>query len=161
MTADMTYRGAEVKITDDEWGFVLWIKLTDDRSIMLTYPKPNDPHGLVWPSVALITGNCDCEFEKEQISHDEFEDWAKIAIGVMPPERERRWLCQICNDNQGRGPMLPDEVWDAIAPDPRGLMCVACMQARVAATASLPVKERKRLADCFEAYAKLAMRKFA
>jgi hypothetical protein len=161
MTADMTYHGAVVEIQDDGDVFTLSIELMNDRSISLSYPKSSSS-GYGGTYVFLNEGCNGGEFRKDEISYDEFEDWAKIAIGAMPPERERRWLCQICNDKEGLGPMLPDEVWNAIAPNPRGLMCLDCMQARVAAAASLPVKERKRLSDCFEAYAaKLAMRKNA
>jgi hypothetical protein len=45
------------------------------------------------------------------MSFDEFEDWTKIAVGLTRPERERRWLCQICAERQGFGPMLPENVW--------------------------------------------------
>jgi hypothetical protein len=120
---------AVAHIQDDEDAFDLTIDLMDDRSIILSYPKSNGRFGK-WPWVTLFTRNCDCRFDEEEITPDEFEDWAKIAIGAMPPERERRWLCQICNDKQGFGPMLPDEVWNAIAPNPRGLMCLDCMRTR-------------------------------
>jgi hypothetical protein len=120
------------KFYDDADAFVLHIELADDRSIMLAYPKPNG-NDSGWPSVTLSTGTCDCEFAAAptlEITYDEFEDWAKIATGVMRPERERRWLCQICGDKQGFGPMLPDQVWNAIAPNPRGMMCLDCMRVR-------------------------------
>jgi hypothetical protein len=129
-----TYRGAVVKIYDDEDAFALHIELMDDRSITLSYPKPNSGTG-PWPYVFINTGCNGGEFREEEISCEEFEDWAKIATGAMPRERERRWLCQICNDKQGFGPMLRDEVWNAIAPNPHGLMCLGCM--RIRATACL------------------------
>jgi hypothetical protein len=154
---DMTYRGAVVKIDDDSFDtFTLSIELMNDRSISLSYPKPtsSDSYGTY---VYLNKGCNGGEFREDEISYDQFEDWAKIAIGAMPPERERRWLCQICNDKEGFGPMLPDEVWNAITPNPhRVLMCLDCMRARVAAATSLPVEERERLSNCFEAYSRIA-----
>jgi hypothetical protein len=119
------------EIHDDDDAFVLHIKLMDDRSVDLTYPKPNGILRDCSSYVTLTAGNADWWFGDETL--DEFEDWAKIATGAMPPERERRWLCQICGDKQGFGPMLPDEIWHAIAPNPHGLMCLDCMRARATA----------------------------
>jgi hypothetical protein len=45
------------------------------------------------------------------------------------------FLCQICEDKRGSGPSLRDDVWNAIAPNPRGMMCLECM--RIRATACL------------------------
>jgi hypothetical protein len=121
---------AVVSIDDDGDSFTLRIKLMDERSIMLTYNKAEDR----WPTwVFLADKFSSYEFDKDQMSFEEFEDWAKIATGAMRPERERRWLCQICGENLGFGPMLPDDVWNAIAPNPRGLMCEDCMRARLQA----------------------------
>jgi hypothetical protein len=122
---------AVVKFHDDEDAFTLSINLMDDRSVDLTYPKPNGILRDCSPYVTLTAGNADWWFGDETL--EEFEDWAKIAIGAMPPERERRWLCQICGDKQGFGPMLPDDVWRQIARNVQGLMCLDCMQARATA----------------------------
>jgi hypothetical protein len=117
-------------VDDDEIAFTLHIELMDNRSIELTYNKEGDG----WPTWVFLSDKAaSWEFDGDQMSLDEFSDWAKIAIGAMRPERERRWLCQICGDRQGFGPMLPDDVWNAIAPNPRGLMCLECMRTRATA----------------------------
>jgi hypothetical protein len=121
---------AVVSISDGEDALTLHIKLpVDDRSIMIHYPKPDGAHpGRPWTT--FMTGNIDYVLDDGDMSFDEFEDWVKIAVGMMPRHRERRWLCQICGDKEGFGPMLRDEVWKKIAPNPRGLMCLPCMQAK-------------------------------
>jgi hypothetical protein len=124
------YHRAVVSIDDDGDAYELRINLVDDRSIALTYPKPKGGLGECAPRVTLSAGSATWWFGEETL--DEFEDWAKIAVGLMRPDRERRWLCQICGERQGFGPMLPDDVWKAIAPNPRGLMCLECMQTRAA-----------------------------
>jgi hypothetical protein len=66
----------------------------------------------------------------------------------MDRKRERLYLCQICDDQQGFGPMLRDEVWDAIAPNPRGMMCLDCMQIRATACLRRKLKNADLRADC-------------
>jgi hypothetical protein len=124
---------AVVSISDDEDVFTLRIELpVDDRSITLNYPKSKSS-GFGGPYVYLNTGCNGGEFREEEISCEEFEDWTKVAVGLMPRKRERRWLCQICGDKEGFGPILRDDVWAAIAPNPRGLMCWPCMKAKAKA----------------------------
>jgi hypothetical protein len=115
-----------VRIDEDEEAFSLQIELMDDRAVTLTYWKNGDP-----PSVRIWTGNGEHDFEDGSL--EDFEDWAKIAIGAMDPARERKFLCQVCNDRQGFGPVLRDEIWDAIAPNPQGVMCLDCMRIRMTA----------------------------
>lgn len=126
------YHRAIAFVHEDEDAVRLQIELSDDRSVVLTYPKPGgiyDGEGEEGLHYTIWTGSGEHEFG----SLEQFEDWAKIAVGLMRPERERQFLCQICDDEQGFGPILRDDVWDAIAPKPRGMMCLPCMQIRATA----------------------------
>ena len=77
-----TYR-ADVTVDDEGDAVTLVVELEDDRSISLTYYKNER-----WPTwVFLSRGGATWEFDKEQITAEEFEDWVKIAVGAMPPER--------------------------------------------------------------------------
>ena len=136
------YHRAIAFVHEDEDAFVLEIELMHGRAVTLTYPKTDDDDE---PRVNVWTRSGEHEFGDETL--EMFEDWAKIAIGAMHPKRERLYLCQICDDQQGFGPMLRDEVWDAIAPNPRGMMCLDCM--RIRATACLGRKlTNSDLTDC-------------
>jgi hypothetical protein len=118
------------ELHDDEDQLTLWFELADDRVIALTYSKNGDP-----PDVSVSRGCGDVgDFDYYFETPEEFEDWVKIALNAMSPDRERRWLCQICKERLGFGPMLPDEIWAAIkvVPDPgySNLMCFECMKKR-------------------------------
>jgi hypothetical protein len=122
------------ELHDDEDGLTLWFKLADDRTIWLTYPTNGDP-----PHVSCASGHGDAgDFDYYFQTPEEFEDWVKIALNAMSPDRERRWLCQICKERPGFGPMLPDEIWAAIkvVPDPgySDLMCFECIKKRARQT---------------------------
>jgi hypothetical protein len=117
-------------LDEDEDTLTLRFELADDRAVLLTYWKNGDP-----PSVSIwLGGNGEGELDECFITPEEFEDWAKVALGDMNPDRERRWLCQVCKERQGHGPVLHDEIWAAITPlRQRGysdLMCLECMQKR-------------------------------
>jgi hypothetical protein len=118
------------ELHDDEDQLTLWFKLADDRTIVLAYPKNGDP-----PDVSVSRGGSDAtDFDSYFETPEEFEDWVKIALNAMSPERERCWLCQICKEQRGFGPMLPNDIWAAIkvVPDPgySDLMCFDCMKKR-------------------------------
>jgi hypothetical protein len=118
------------ELHDDEDALTLTFELADDREIALTYPKNGDP-----PHVSFARGWGDVDdFDYYFQTPEEFEDWVKIALNTMSPDRERRWLCQICKERKGFGPMLPDDIWAAIkiVPDPgySNLMCLECMRKR-------------------------------
>lgn len=105
----------------DEDGVRVSIDFTHDRMLLLIYPRAGGPARYLegdWPSVTFWDGQCDREIDDMDI--EEFEDWLKVAVGAMAPDRERRFLCQICGES-GFGPMLCDEVWAAIAPNRHGM----------------------------------------
>jgi hypothetical protein len=125
-----TIRGHCVaKFDDDEDALRLTFELADDRAVSLTYWKNGDL------PFAYIHDRCSCgDLDQYFRTPEEFEDWAKIALNAMSPDRERRWLCQICKERPGFGPMLPNDIWAAIkvVPDPgySDLMCLECMKKR-------------------------------
>lgn len=128
----------------DHHTIYLQIELADDRSVMLVYSDDGCP-----PRVSLWSGTCDWEFGED--SFEAFEDWARIAVGAMSPDRERQFLCSVCKERPGFGPMLHDEIWSAIkiVPD-RGyseMMCPGCMQRRAMANLGRRLEARD-LRDC-------------
>jgi hypothetical protein len=114
-------------VHEDEDDFTLEIELMHDRAVTLVYSKTGEEP----PRAVLWTGSGCHDFGND--TFECFEDWTKIAIGAMRPGQERYFLCQICEDQQGFGPMLRNEVWDAIAPKPRGMMCLDRMRIRTTA----------------------------
>jgi hypothetical protein len=118
-------------LCDDDDAWRLQFELADDRAVTLTYWKNGD-----LPSVSIWQGSIqwDSNDYAQNATPEEFEDWAKVALGAMSPDCERRWLCQICKERDGGGPMLHDEIWAAIKvfPDPgySDRMCFECMQKR-------------------------------
>jgi hypothetical protein len=67
---------AVVSISDDEDAFTLNIKLpVDDRTIMISYPKPDGAYPDDRPNITLWTGNIDHAIDQGEMSCDEFEDW--------------------------------------------------------------------------------------
>jgi hypothetical protein len=129
----MTRHHCIATLDEDDDALTLHIELADERAIELTYPKNKNEYGP--PYVSIWDGASEGSFDEYFATPEEFEDWAKIALGIMNPARERQFLCQICKQRSGHGPVVHDEIWAAITPAARfrgyrALMCLECMQWR-------------------------------